>query len=173
MRYGRVPNSDLFICHSTPRSNFHYALHDHIFIWNLFTCEFLNYGFHGTSTAILLASSVLCFALSHIESWCIFRGYIQTRGSSSSCSPTHKPNIFLKTATIPTYYSICIAIPRYIVMQHPSYITWLVVIHYLFIALRVSINLVCGFTHVTLEHYITCYTGRGTVVICILMAHSY
>ena len=26
----------------------------------------------------------------------------------------------------------------------------------------------CGFTHVTLDHCITCYTGRGTVVIYIL-----
>ena len=31
---------------------------------------------------------------------------------------THKPPyIFLKTATIPTYYGISIAIPRYIAMQ--------------------------------------------------------
>ena len=31
---------------------------------------------------------------------------------------THKPPyIFLKTATIPTYYDISIAIPRYIAMQ--------------------------------------------------------
>ena len=34
------------------------------------------------------------------------------------CSFTHKPPyIFLKTATIPTYYGISIAIPRYIAMQ--------------------------------------------------------
>ena len=33
-------------------------------------------------------------------------------------SITHKhPYIFLKTATIPTYYGISIAIPRYIAMQ--------------------------------------------------------
>ena len=33
-------------------------------------------------------------------------------------SITHKPPyIFLKTATIPTYYGISIAIPRYIAMQ--------------------------------------------------------
>ena len=33
-------------------------------------------------------------------------------------SITHKPHyIFLKTATIPTYYGISIAIPRYIAMQ--------------------------------------------------------
>ena len=34
------------------------------------------------------------------------------------CSIAHKPPyIFLKTATIPTYYGIPIAIPRYISMQ--------------------------------------------------------
>ena len=34
---------------------------------------------------------------------------------------THKPHyIFLKTATIPTYHGISIAIPRYIAMQLPS-----------------------------------------------------
>ena len=36
-------------------------------------------------------------------------------------SITHKPPyIFLKTATIPTYYGISIAIPRYIAMQYMS-----------------------------------------------------
>ena len=36
-------------------------------------------------------------------------------------SITHKPPyIFLKTATIPTYHGISIAIPRYISMQLPS-----------------------------------------------------
>ena len=34
---------------------------------------------------------------------------------------THNPHyLFLKTATIPTYYGISIAIPRYIAMQLPS-----------------------------------------------------
>ena len=37
-------------------------------------------------------------------------------------SITHKPPyIFLKTATIPTYYGISIAIPRYIAMQLPPF----------------------------------------------------
>ena len=58
-------------------------------------------------------------------------------------SPVHpKPislYIFLKTATIPTYHSISIAVPRYIAMQLPSYITWPVVIHHLYIALHDSI----------------------------------
>ena len=45
------------------------------------------------------------------------------------------PYIFLKTVTIPTYHSISIAVPRYIAMQLPSYITWLVVIHHCYILL--------------------------------------
>ena len=37
---------------------------------------------------------------------------------ASKHSVTHKPHyIFLKTATIPTYHGISIAIPRYIAMQ--------------------------------------------------------
>ena len=37
-------------------------------------------------------------------------------------SITHKPlYIFLKTATIPTYHGISIAIPRYIAMQLPPF----------------------------------------------------
>ena len=37
-------------------------------------------------------------------------------------SITHKPPyIFLKTATIPTYYGISIAIPKYISMQLPPF----------------------------------------------------
>ena len=54
------------------------------------------------------------------------------------------PYIFLKTATIPTYHSISIAVPRYIAMQLPFYITWLVVIYHLYIALHDSIQLMCG-----------------------------
>ena len=34
---------------------------------------------------------------------------------------TNPPNSFLKTATIPTYYGIFIAIPRYIAMQLPPF----------------------------------------------------
>ena len=64
----------------------------------------------------LVASSVPCIALSHLESWCKLRRCIQTRDMIHSF--THKPPyIFLKTATIPTYYGISIAIPRYIAMQ--------------------------------------------------------
>ena len=68
---------------------------------------------------ILLASSVPCIALSHLESWCILRRCIQTLGMIRSV--IHKPPyIFLKTATIHTYQGISIAFPRYIAMQHPS-----------------------------------------------------
>lgn len=67
----------------------------------------------------LLASSVLCIALSHIENCAYFASTSKPR--EMICSLTHKPHyIFLKTATIPTYYSISIAVPRYIAMQHPS-----------------------------------------------------
>jgi len=73
---------------------------------------------------ILLASSVPCIALSHLESWCKLHWCIQILGMIRSL--IHKPHyIFLKTATIPTYYGISIAILRYIAMQHPSFITWL------------------------------------------------
>ena len=61
----------------------------------------------------LLASLVSCIALSHLESWCKLCRCIQTLRSI-----TYKPPYtFLKTATIPTYYGISIAIPRYIAMQ--------------------------------------------------------
>ena len=75
---------------------------------------------------ILLASSVPCIALSHLETWCILRRCIQPREMIRSL--THKPSyIFLKTATIPTYHGISIAIPRYIAMQLPLllFIIWL------------------------------------------------
>ena len=80
----------------------------------------------GTSTFIFssLFGASHC-PLSHWD-WCIIREYIQLRGRTFSCSPTHKPTIYLKTATIPTYHGISIAVPRYIAMQHPSlhYMTW-------------------------------------------------
>ena len=63
-----------------------------------------------------LASSVPCISLSHLESWCKLRWCIQTPWYDTLI--THKPPfIFLKTATIPTYHGIPIAIPRYIAMQ--------------------------------------------------------
>ena len=87
------------------------------------TCEFFLtnvelwfWHFHHPN---LLASSVLCIALSHIEDCAYFASTSKPR--EMICSLTHKPHyIFLKTATIPTYYSIFIAVPRYIAMQHPS-----------------------------------------------------
>ena len=64
----------------------------------------------------LLASSVPCIALSHIDSRCKLR--LASKPRDMIRSITHKPPyIFLKTATIPTYYAIYIAIPRYIAMQ--------------------------------------------------------
>ena len=91
-----------------------------------YTNALLSFGFWHFHLHILLASSVLCIALSHIETWCLLRQYIQLPRRTSSCSPTHKLIIFLKTATIPTYHGISIAVPRYIAMQHPSlhYMTW-------------------------------------------------
>ena len=69
--------------------------------------------------------------------------------------------IFLKTATIPTYHNISTVVPRYFAMQLPSYITWLGVIHHLYIALHDSIIADVWFTHVTLDHCTSCYAGRG------------
>ena len=44
---------------------------------------------------------------------------IANLSSTAQLSPLHYTHhiLFLKTATIPTYYGISIAIPRYIVMQ--------------------------------------------------------
>ena len=65
----------------------------------------------------LLASSVPCIALSHIESWHKTLP-VHPNPVIMIRSFTHKPPyIFLKTATMPTYYGISIAIPRYIAMQ--------------------------------------------------------
>ena len=64
----------------------------------------------------LLAFSVPCIALSHLEIGANFAGASKPRDTIRSI--THKPPYtFLKTATIPTYYGISIAIPRYIAMQ--------------------------------------------------------
>ena len=43
--------------------------------------------------------------------------------STAQFSPVHQTHLihFLKTATIPTYYGISIAIPRYIAMQLPPF----------------------------------------------------
>ena len=66
---------------------------------------------HTLTLPSLLASLVPCIALSHLESWCELRRCIQPHDTIRSI--THKPPyIFLKTATIPTYHGISIAIPR-------------------------------------------------------------
>jgi hypothetical protein len=51
----------------------------------------LSYGFWHFHHPYLLASSVLCIAFCSHWELCILRQYIQTRGRTSSCSPTHKP----------------------------------------------------------------------------------
>src|SRR3954462_8612875 len=71
-----------------------------------------------STTHILLASSVPCIALSHLESWCILCRCIQTLGMIRYVIISLFIS-FLKTATIPTYQGISIAFPRYIAMQHP------------------------------------------------------
>ena len=71
----------------------------------------------------LLASTVLCIALSHLESWCNFAGASKPRDTIRSI--IHKPPyIFLKTATITTYHGISIANLRYITMQLASSSSW-------------------------------------------------
>jgi hypothetical protein len=89
----------------------------------------LSYGFWHFHHPNLLASSVLCIALSHIESWCILRQYIQTRGRTSSCSPTHKPIHLPQNSHhtyLPQHFHSCSEIYCH---ATPFYITWLVVIH--------------------------------------------
>src|SRR3990170_356929 len=48
---------------------------------------------------------------------------ISSLSSTAQLSPMqkHPPYTFLKTATIPTYHGISIAIPRYIAMQLPPF----------------------------------------------------
>ena len=76
------------------------------------------------------------------------------------CSITHKPPyIFLKTATIPTYYGISIAIPRYIAMQLtivPFIMTRFIIV--ILLAWSCSWHRICGkatihnsFIHVALD----------------------
>ena len=71
---------------------------------------------HTLTFPSLLASSVPSIALSQLRVGANFAGASKPRDTIRSI--THKPPyIFLKTATIPTYYVISIAIPRYIAMQ--------------------------------------------------------
>ena len=77
----------------------------------------LSYGFWHFHHPYLLASSVLCIAFAHIESCAYFASTSKIRGRTFSCSLTHKPIHLPQTATIPTYHSISIAVPRYINMQ--------------------------------------------------------
>ena len=101
----------------------------------------LSYGFGTSTIQILLASSVLCISLfSPRELVHTLPVHPKPVGELFLVLLHISPYIFLKTATIPTYHSISIAVPRYIAMQIPSYITWLVVIHHLYIALHDSIT---------------------------------
>ena len=108
-----------------------------------------------------LASTVLCIALSHLESWCKPRDTIR--------SITHKPPyIFLKTATIPTYHGISITILRYIAMQLPPLPFDDLSVH-CHIALHDHISDIVVvaqspfiiFIHVMLDHCTSWYITRG------------
>ena len=84
-------------------------------------------------------------------------------------SITHKPYyIFLKTATIPTYYGISIAIPRYITMQLStvSFMTHFIIVILLCMIIQLTQQLWLSyrssfFIHVTLDHCTSWYTARG------------
>ena len=71
---------------------------------------------HTLTLPSLLASSVSCIALSHMRVGANFAGASKPRDMIRSFT-RKPPYIFLKKATIPTYYGISIAIPRYIAMQ--------------------------------------------------------
>ena len=71
---------------------------------------------HTLTLLSLLASSVSCIALSPLESWCKLRRCIQTPWYDTLYH-TYASLYLPQTATIPTYYGISIAIPRYIAMQ--------------------------------------------------------
>ena len=76
----------------------------------------------------LLASTVSCIALG-----ANFAGASKPRDTIRSI--THKPPyMFLKTATIPTYYGISMAIPRYIAMQL-STVPFIIMAYFTFVIL--------------------------------------
>ena len=84
----------------------------------------------------LLASSVPCIALSQVGA--NFAGASKPRDMIRSI--THKPPyIFLKTATIPTYYGISIAIPRYIAMQLSTVPFIIIMTYFTFVILPLMI----------------------------------
>src|SRR3989337_4383202 len=85
-------------------------------------------------------------------------------------SITHKPPyIFLKTATIPTYYGISIAIPRYIAMQLSTVLFYYDTLHHCHIALHDRKKASMMFTWLvpflmsfaTLDHCTSPYTTGG------------
>ena len=83
----------------------------------------LSYGFWHFHHPNLLASSVLCIALLILRVGAYFTSTSKPVGGLHPILLHISLYIFLKTTTIPTYHNISIAIPRYIVMQLPSYIT--------------------------------------------------
>jgi len=104
---------------------------------------------------------VLCIAFCSHWELCILRQYIQTRGRTFSCSPTHKtihlPQNSHHTYLLQHFYSCseiychATSILHYMTCCHSSYtycFAW-------FYTADVR------FTHVTLDHCISCYTGRG------------
>ncbi len=71
---------------------------------------------HSLTLPSLLASSVSCIALSHLESWCKLRRCIQTPWYDT----LYHTNLLISSSKQPPYlpiYGISIAIPRYIAMQ--------------------------------------------------------
>ena len=103
---------------------------------------------------------MLCIAFSHIESCANFASTSKTRGRTSSCSPTHKP-IHLPQNSHHTYlpqhfhscseiYCHATSILHYKTCCHLSFI-------YCFARFYIAD---VWFTHVTLDHCISCYTGR-------------
>ena len=76
--------------------------------------ESMDYTHSHPSIIASLYGTVHC-PFSHRE---LVQTSLVSKPRDMTCSFTHKPPyIFLKTSTIPTYYGISIAIPRYIVMQ--------------------------------------------------------
>ena len=121
----------------------------------------LSYGFWHFHHPYLLASSVLCIAFCSHWELCILRQYIQPRGRTFSCSPTHKP-IHLPQNSHHTYlpqhfhscfeiYCHATSILHYMTCCHLSFIYCFAWFYTAYV----------WFTHVTLDHCISCYTGRG------------
>ena len=109
----------------------------------------------------LLASSVLCIAFSHIESCANFASTSKTRGRTSSCSLTHKP-IHLPQNSHHTYLSQHFHSCSEIYCHATSILHYMTCCHLSFIYCFAWFYIAdVWFTHVTLDHCTSCYTGRG------------